>query len=88
MPPTEFGVKAACPSDPVVARILSAAGRDAVAKVPYGAEAGLFQAAGVPPVICGPGRIAQAHRADEYVEVVQIDVCPSMLTRLIDPLRA
>ena len=45
-------------------------------------EAGLFQGAGIPAVICGPGSIAQAHRADEFVSLEQLDLCAAFLRRL------
>lgn len=54
-----------------------------VRKVAYGTEAGLFQKAGVPAVICGPGNIEQAHRPDEYVALDQIAQCEKFLTALI-----
>ena len=38
----------------------------------FGTEAGLFQKAGIPTVVCGPGHIAQAHQADEYVSLAQL----------------
>jgi acetylornithine deacetylase len=37
--------------------------------VSYGTEAGQFQDAGYSCVVCGPGDIAQAHQADEYLEL-------------------
>jgi acetylornithine deacetylase len=40
--------------------------------VAFGTEAGLFQKAGIPTVVCGPGHIAQAHQADEYVSLEQL----------------
>jgi len=40
---------------------------DAVSTVSYGTEAGLFQEQGWPSVVCGPGDILQAHRADEFI---------------------
>ena len=40
--------------------------------VAFGTEAGLFQKAGIPTVVCGPGHIAQAHQADEYVSLAQL----------------
>ena len=43
-------------------------------KVSYATEAGIFQQAGIPTVICGPGNIAQAHRADEFVMLGADDV--------------
>lgn len=50
--------------------------------VSYGTEAGLFQAAGIPAVVWGPGDIAVAHRPDEYVEVGDLAVCLKVLERL------
>jgi acetylornithine deacetylase len=37
----------------------------------FGTEAGFFQAVGISSVVCGPGSIEQAHRADEYVSIAQ-----------------
>lgn len=39
--------------------------------VSFGTEAGQFQSAGYSAVVCGPGSIAQAHQADEYITVDQ-----------------
>jgi acetylornithine deacetylase len=55
--------------------------------VPYGAEAGQFQAAGFSTVLCGPGSIAQAHKPDEYIEVSQIDAGARFMSRLVDFVR-
>ncbi|MGO1253107.1 MAG: M20/M25/M40 family metallo-hydrolase, partial [Alcaligenes aquatilis] len=52
-------------------------------KVAYGTEAGLFQQAGIPSIICGPGNIEQAHRPDEYVELAQVEQCEQFLRALI-----
>lgn len=52
--------------------------------VSYGTEAGLFQVAGSASVICGPGDIAQAHGADEFVEIAQLDKCMVFMDRLAD----
>ena len=58
-------------------------GSNAVGTVPYGSEAGVFQAAGIPSVICGPGDIAQAHTADEWIEVAELEACTRFLDRLV-----
>jgi acetylornithine deacetylase len=51
---------------------LAGAARDGT--VDFGTEAGLYQAAlGVPVVVCGPGDMAQAHVADEYLETDQLE---------------
>lgn len=64
-------------------RILSElTGANAAGVVAFGTEAGLFQAAGISAVVCGPGSIAQAHKADEYVEVAQLEACLAMLDAL------
>jgi acetylornithine deacetylase len=55
--------------------------------VAYGTEAGLFQRAGIPTVVCGPGDIAVAHRPDEYIERDQLAACTRFLRRLIDTSR-
>ncbi|MGP9527949.1 acetylornithine deacetylase [Glutamicibacter sp. AOP5-A2-18] len=55
-------------------------------KVTYGTEAGLFQAAGIPTVVCGPGDIAQAHAPDEYVLLDQLVECEDFVDSLIAQL--
>ena len=41
------------------------------------------KAAGMHTVICGPGSIEQAHRADEYIELAQLARCDRFLSALI-----
>lgn len=55
-----------------------------VRAVPYAAEAGQFQAAGFSTVICGPGSIDQAHQADEYVSVDQMQRGAAFMARLVE----
>jgi acetylornithine deacetylase len=63
------------PGSEAVALALALTGRDRTEAVSYTTEAGLFEEADVPAVICGPGNIAQAHAADEYVSVAQLEAC-------------
>lgn len=56
--------------------------------VAYAAEAGLFQRAGLPAVICGPGSIEQAHQPDEWIELSQFDEGAAFMSRLIARLSA
>ena len=58
-------------------------GNNGVESVSYASEAGLFQEAGWPTVICGPGNIAQAHTADEFIEVAELRRCLDFLERLM-----
>ena len=55
-------------------------------KVTYGTEAGQFANAGIDAVVCGPGDIAQAHAANEYVELAQIEACEQMVATLLERL--
>jgi len=49
----------------------------------FAAEAGYFQQAGIDTVICGPGSIAQAHQADEFVAEEQLAACDALLAKLV-----
>ncbi|MFN8518629.1 MAG: M20/M25/M40 family metallo-hydrolase [Chloroflexota bacterium] len=58
---------------PIVGATLARLGHDAEGiGVPYGTDASEFGAAGIPAVVLGPGDIAQAHAADEWVETDQL----------------
>lgn len=50
--------------------------------VPFASEAGQFQLARVPAVVCGPGSIDQAHQPDEFIEIAQIEACIAFMRRL------
>lgn len=54
--------------------------------VAFGTEGGLFNQAGIPAVVCGPGSMDQGHKPDEFVTVAQLDACDAMLARLADHL--
>ncbi|NOR62242.1 MAG: acetylornithine deacetylase [Rhodobacteraceae bacterium] len=56
--------------------------------VPFSTEAGIFQLLGMDVVVCGPGSIEQAHKANEYVSVAQLEHCIGMLARLGEKLDA
>jgi acetylornithine deacetylase len=50
--------------------------------VPFGTEAGHYQAAGIPTIVCGPGSIDQAHQPDEYITIEQIEAGAAFMRRL------
>lgn len=58
--------------------------RNETTAVSYGTEAGLYQEAGHPVVVCGPGDIQQAHTPDEWIAIDQIEDCIAFLARLVD----
>ena len=56
--------------------------------VAYAAEGGLFQRAGIPTVVCGPGSIEQAHQPNEWIALSQIAEGAQFMRRLIAQLSA
>ena len=80
-----FGAEA---GSEVVTLCQKLAGQNETFAVPYGTEAGLFQMGGVPSVVCGPGDIAQAHTANEWIEVAELDKCMGFMQRLADWAKA
>jgi acetylornithine deacetylase len=70
------------PNSPALHLASSLCRSNDVHAVSYGTEAGLFQGAGIPAIVCGPGSIAQAHRADEFVALDQLDACAAFLRRV------
>ena len=74
------------PDHPLVQLMRSLTGANALGKVSFCAEAGLYQDAEIPTVICGPGSIDVAHKPNEYVALDQIRQCESFMRRLVDHL--
>lgn len=70
----------------LAARLSDWTGRPPRQAVSYGTEAGLFHAAGIPSVVCGPGDISRAHRPDEYITAAELQACMAMLARLAEHL--
>lgn len=62
--------------------VMELTGVNGAGLVPFGTEAGIFQALGMSAVICGPGSIEQAHKPDEYLSLDQLLQCLTMLERL------
>jgi acetylornithine deacetylase len=61
-------------------------GDNEIRAVAYAAEAGLFQQAGIPAVLCGPGSIEQAHQPDEWIDVSQLEEGAAFMRKLIAKL--
>ncbi|MBX3709581.1 MAG: acetylornithine deacetylase [Gammaproteobacteria bacterium] len=61
-------------------------GDKAIHKVAYATEAGLFQRAQIPTIVCGPGSIEQAHRPNEFVSILQLKKCEALLRKVIHVL--
>lgn len=71
---------------PVVDFIKDVSGINETGTVAYAAEAGQFAEAGFQSVICGPGDIAQAHRANEFIAKEQLDKGVAFMERLVKKL--
>ncbi|MGE8509868.1 MAG: acetylornithine deacetylase [Paraburkholderia terricola] len=73
--------------DSEAARLLALlSGSEEFGTVAFGTEGGLFEQAGIPTVVCGPGSMDQGHKPDEFVTVEQLRACDAMLARLADYL--
>ena len=59
-------------------------GENSTGKVSYGTEAGQFQEEGYSTVICGPGSIEQAHQADEFLSIDQLNKGTEFIKSLIN----
>jgi acetylornithine deacetylase len=70
-------------NSPAVRVALALSGANHAEAVSYGTEAGHFQRAGIPAVICGPGSIDQAHKADEFVALSELAACEVFLDKVI-----
>lgn len=71
------------PAEQLALAILEKNQTEAVA---YGTEAGHFQKAGFPTIVCGPGDIAQAHIANEFIDLTQIEACEAFLRKVAQRL--
>ncbi|WP_426808463.1 acetylornithine deacetylase [Pseudomonas sp. WOUb67] len=75
-------------ADSEAARLVALlSGTDEFGTVAFGTEGGLFDQAGIPTVVCGPGSMDQGHKPDEFVSVEQLRGCDAMLLRLVDYLK-
>jgi len=50
--------------------------------VSFGTEAGIYAKAGIPTVVCGPGDISRAHKADEWIGIDELAQADEMMKRL------
>ena len=78
----------ATPQDSEAARLVALlSGSNEFGTVAFGTEGGLFDQAGIPTVVCGPGSMDQGHKPDEFVSAEQLQGCDAMLLRLVDYLK-
>ncbi len=73
---------AADPESDVLSLALKLAEQNETFAVSYATEASLFHQVGALSVVCGPGDIAQAHTANEWIEIAELVKCLGFLGRL------
>jgi acetylornithine deacetylase len=81
---TRFPGLATAADAEVTQLVVALTGGNAIGKVSFGSEAGLYHEAGIPTVVCGPGSIEQAHKPDEFVTLDQLVLCERFLRRVFD----
>ena len=70
-------------SDAAVATVARLANSEQSAStVSFGTEAGIYSEAGIPTVVCGPGDIGRAHKADEWIGIDELEQADAMMQRL------
>jgi acetylornithine deacetylase len=75
------------PQSPFVEMVCAASGRQDVTRLDFGSEAGLFDTMlSLPAIVCGPGSIDRAHRADEYITGAELAACDLFLGRVVERL--
>ena len=63
-------------------------GANSAGTVAFASEAGVFQQAGIPAVVIGPGDVAQAHQPNEFISRDQLAAGEALLRRLADLMAA
>ncbi len=71
------------PRQPLVREFLKAADQSRPLGVDYFCDAAILAAGGIPSVVFGPGDIAQAHTADEWIALSQLEKATALLTRFL-----
>jgi len=61
-------------------------GQRRVVGVHFFCDAAVLAAAGIPSVVFGPGDIAQAHTAEEWISLRELEAATRVLTRFLEGL--
>jgi acetylornithine deacetylase/succinyl-diaminopimelate desuccinylase-like protein len=74
------------PKLPLVRQFLAILGNKQPSGVDYFCDAAILAAGGIPSVVFGPGNIAQAHTADEWISVNSLERGTQVLRRFLESL--
>lgn len=71
---------------PLVRALMNSVGQTAAAGVNFFCDAAIFSAAGIPSVVFGPGDVAQAHTADEWISLSQLEHGKNFILKFLQSL--
>jgi len=74
------------PKLPLVQTFLRATGQKKSLGVDYFCDAAVLSAGGIPSIVFGPGDIAQAHTADEWISLAEVERGKDLLLRFLNSL--
>ena len=80
-----IGANGSIPGDPNIAvgQTNPLTGANTTTTVSFASEAGLYQQAGIPAIVCGPGSIDVAHKPDEFITRAELADGQTFLHRLL-----
>jgi acetylornithine deacetylase/succinyl-diaminopimelate desuccinylase-like protein len=71
------------PNIPLVAQFMNSVGQRGPIGVDYFCDAAVLSRGGIPSIVFGPGDIAQAHTADEWVSIAQLERAQALLSKFL-----
>ncbi|MGA2029921.1 MAG: M20/M25/M40 family metallo-hydrolase [Verrucomicrobiota bacterium] len=71
---------------PLVQKFLKSVGQSKPLGVHFFCDAAVLSAAGIPSVVFGPGDVAQAHTADEWISLAELERGKNLLLRFLNSL--
>jgi acetylornithine deacetylase len=71
---------------PLVQRFLRSVGRKKTVGVDFFCDASVLSRGGIPSIVFGPGDIAQAHTADEWISLPSLERGTRMLSEFLSSL--
>ena len=74
------------PEKKIISFVLNKLESNSIESVSFGTEAGVFDKLGFETIVCGPGSIKQAHKADEFIEHKQLLKCKNFLLKTFEYL--
>jgi acetylornithine deacetylase/succinyl-diaminopimelate desuccinylase-like protein len=74
------------PKLPLVQLFMKSVGQSKPLGVHFFCDAAILSADGIPSVVFGPGDVAQAHTADEWISLAELESGQNLLLRFLNSL--